>query len=70
MFTNPDLATQLARAHHRQMMAAASQRQLQHQQDRQASRTAGAAAKIIRRLATLIAAPGVPVQPAQPGDSN
>ena len=55
MSTHPYLASQLAREHHRQMLAAASQRQPPPQQGHQASRTANGAAKIIRRLATLIA---------------
>ncbi|MGO8891743.1 MAG: hypothetical protein ACLP8X_23965 [Streptosporangiaceae bacterium] len=57
MSTHPYLASQLAREHHRQMLAAASQRQPRPRQGHQASRTADAAAKIIRRLATLIAKP-------------
>jgi hypothetical protein len=58
MATHPCLASQLAREHHRQMLAAASQRQPRPQQCHQASGTPDAAAKIIRRLATLIAKPG------------
>jgi hypothetical protein len=69
MSTHPHLASQLAREHHRQMLAAASQRQPPPQQGHQASRTANGAAKIIRRLATLIAKPD-DIRPAQPGHNN
>jgi hypothetical protein len=44
MATHPCLASQLAREHHRQMLAAASQRQPRPQQCHQASGTADAAA--------------------------
>ena len=50
MFTHPDRIGQLAREHHHQMLAQASQRQLRHQHTRPAATT-----RIIRRLAALIA---------------
>jgi hypothetical protein len=58
MFTHPDRIGQLAREHHHQMLAQASQRQLRHQHGRPAAST-----RIIRRLAAVIA--GVGVVPAQ-----
>lgn len=58
MFTHPDRIGQLAREHHHQMLAQASQRQLRHQHTRPAATT-----RIIRRLAALIAGAGaVPAQ--------
>jgi hypothetical protein len=59
MFTHPDLVGQLAREHHRQMLAEASQRQLRRRHSHQATRNAGAAGKIIRRVATAIAGAGI-----------
>ncbi|HXZ73780.1 MAG TPA: hypothetical protein VEH31_23320, partial [Streptosporangiaceae bacterium] len=53
MFTHPDRIGQLAREHHHQMLAQASQRQLRHQHSRPAATT-----RIIRRLAALIAGAG------------
>ena len=58
MFINPNLATRLAREHHRQLLAEASQRQLRHQHSRPA------ATRMIRRLATLIAGAGAMPAPA------
>jgi hypothetical protein len=55
MFSHPDRIGQLAREHHRQMLADASQRQLLHQDDRPAARTPGAVARMTRRLAAAIA---------------
>jgi hypothetical protein len=55
MFTHPDRVSQLAREHHRQMLAEASQRPLRRQHRHPATRTANAAATIIRHLATAIA---------------
>jgi hypothetical protein len=52
MFTNPDLATQLAREHHRELLAQASQRRLRHQNRRPAP------ARITRILAAAIARAG------------
>ena len=58
MFTHPDRIGQLAREHHHQMLAQASQRQLRHQHSRPAAST-----RIIRRLAAVIAGAGmVPAQ--------
>jgi len=57
MFTHPDLASQLAREHHRQMLAEAGQRQLRRRH--QATRNASAAGTIIRRVATAIAGAGI-----------
>jgi hypothetical protein len=62
MFTHPDRIGQLAREHHHQMLAQASQQRLRHQHSRPAT------TRIIRRLAALIA--GADVAPAQaPGTS-
>ena len=57
MFTHPDRIGQLAREHHHQMLAQASQRQLRHQHSRPAATT-----RIIRRLAALMRAGVVPAQ--------
>ena len=83
MITNPNLATQLAREHQRQMLAQASQQR--HQHGRPARGTPNAAASIIRvgaaiaragRVAaqapgaTWLARPhphGEPAAPARPG---
>jgi hypothetical protein len=54
MFTHPDRIGQLARQHHHQMLAQASQRRLRHQHNSPAAST-----RIIRRLAALIARAGV-----------
>ena len=63
MVTHPDRIGQLAREHHHQMLAQASQRQLRHQPSRPAGTT-----RITRRLAALMAGAGV--VPAQaPGTS-
>jgi hypothetical protein len=59
MFPHPHIAGQLAREHQRQMLAEASQRQLRRQHHRPAARTATPAGRIIRRLATAIAGPGI-----------
>ena len=53
MITHPDRISQLAREHHHQMLAQASQRRLRHQHSRPAT------TRIIRRLAALIAGAGV-----------
>jgi hypothetical protein len=58
MFTHPDLASQLAREHRRQMLADAARRQRRHQQRHQATRTANLAGTITGRLATALAGPG------------
>ena len=73
MFTHPDRIGQLAREHHHQMLAQASQRQLRHQHGCPA-----ASSRIIRRLAAMIAgavvapapAPGAiwPAGPHPPGE--
>jgi hypothetical protein len=59
MFTHPGRLGQLAREHHRQMLARASQRQLRHQHGRPAAST-----RIVRRLAAAIARAGVVTAPA------
>jgi hypothetical protein len=59
MFTYPDITSQLVREHQRQMLAAASQRQLRRQHGRQTSTAAGIAAAVIRRLAPVIAEPSL-----------
>ena len=59
MFTHPGLASQLAREHHRQMLAEASRRQLRRRHGHQATRNASGAGKIIRRLAAAIAGAGI-----------
>ena len=59
MFTHPYIASQLGREHQRQMLAAASQRQLHRQHGRQTSKAADIAAAVIRRLATVIAEPSL-----------
>jgi len=53
MFTNPNLATQLAREHQRQMLAQASQHR--HQHAHPVAGTRNAATSIFRRLAAAIA---------------
>ena len=50
MFTHPGLTSQLARDHHRQMLAEASRRQLRRRHSHQATRNASGAGKIIRRI--------------------
>jgi hypothetical protein len=59
MFTHPGLTSQLAREHHRQMLAEASRRQLRRRHGHQATRNASGAGKIIRRIATAIAGVGI-----------
>jgi hypothetical protein len=59
MFTHPHIASQLGREHQRQMLAAASRRQLHRQHGRQVSKAADIAAAVIRRLATVIAEPSL-----------
>ena len=59
MFTHPDITGQLVREHQRQMLAAASQRQLRRQHGRQVSKAADVAAAVIRRLVTVIAEPSL-----------
>jgi len=63
MFTHPGLTSQLAREHHHQMLAEASRRQLRRRHGRQATRNAGGAGKIIRRLAAAIAGAGIAALP-------
>jgi len=64
MFTHPDITSQFVREHRRQLLAAASQRQLrrQHgrQHGRQVSKATGIAAAVIRRLAPVTAEPSLP----------
>jgi hypothetical protein len=59
MFTHPDITSQLGREHQRQMLAAASQRQLRRQHRRQASKATDIAAAAIRRLAPVTAEPSL-----------
>jgi hypothetical protein len=59
MFTHPDITSQLGREHQREMLAAASQRQLRRQHGRQVSKAADVAAAVIRRLVTVIAEPSL-----------
>jgi hypothetical protein len=59
MFTHPDITSQLVREHQRQMLTAASQRQLRRRHDRQTSKAIGIAAAVIRRLAPVIAEPSL-----------
>ena len=59
MCTHPSIVSQLAREHHRQMLAAASRRQLRRGQRRQATGNANGAGTIIRRAATAIAGAGL-----------
>ncbi len=59
MCTHPSIVSQLAREHHRQMLAAASRRQVRRGQRRQATGAANGAGTIIRRAATAIAGAGL-----------
>jgi hypothetical protein len=59
MFTHPDRLGQLAREHHRDLLAQASQRQLTHQHRRPAPGTPRPAAGFTRRLAAAIARAGL-----------
>jgi hypothetical protein len=59
MYTHPEITSQLGREHHRQMLAAARQRQLRRQHGHQAPKAADIAATVIRRLATVIAEAGL-----------
>jgi hypothetical protein len=59
MFTYHDITSQLCHEHQRQMLAAASQRQLRRQHPRQTSKATDIAAAVIRRLATVIAEPSL-----------
>jgi hypothetical protein len=63
MFTHPGLTSQLAREHHRQMLAEASRRQLRRRHGHQATRNASGAGKIIHRIATAIAGAGIAALP-------
>ena len=65
MFTHPGLTSQLAREHHRQMLAEASRRQLRRRHGHQATRNASGAGKIIRRIATAIAGAGIAALPTR-----
>lgn len=57
MYNSPDLTAQLAREHHRAMLAEARQRQLRHQLDRPASRPLRVTRTLVRRLATVFSSP-------------
>ena len=59
MSTHPDLTSQLAREHHRQMLAQAGRRQLRRRRGHQAARNANGVGTIIRRVATAIACAGI-----------
>jgi hypothetical protein len=59
MFTHPDITSQFVREHRRQLLAAASQRQLRRQHGRQVSKATGIAAAVIRRLAPVTAEPSL-----------
>ena len=59
MFTHPDRIGQLAREHHHDMLAQASQRRVGNQHGSRPSRTPHAAARITRRLAAAIARAGI-----------
>ena len=59
MSTHPSIVSQLAREHHRQMLAAASRRHLRRGQRRRPTGTANGAGTIIRRAAMAIAAAGL-----------
>jgi hypothetical protein len=54
MFTHPDRLGQLAREHHHDMLAQASQRSLRNQPGSRPSAAPNAAARITRRLAEVI----------------
>ena len=58
MCTHPDLTSQLAREHHRQLLAEASRRQLRRRHGHLATRNASGTGKIIRRVAAAIAGAG------------
>jgi len=60
MFTHPDITSQFVREHQRQLLAAASQRQLRRQHGRQVSKATGIAVAVIRRLAPVTAEPSLP----------
>ena len=60
MFINPDLATQLAREHHRELLAQASQRQRRHRGGHPSPGTPGAAG-MGGRLTAAIARAGIVV---------
>jgi hypothetical protein len=64
MFTHPGLTSQLAREHHRQMLAEASRRQLRRRHGDQVTRNASGAGKIIRRVAAAIAGAGIAALPS------
>jgi hypothetical protein len=57
MSPHPYITSQLCREHQRQMLAAASHRQLRRQSGRQISKAADIAAAVIRRLTTAVAEP-------------
>jgi hypothetical protein len=64
MFT-PGPTSQLAREHHRQMLAEASRRQLRRRHGHHATRRASGAGKIIRRVAAAIAGAGIAALPSR-----
>ena len=57
MYNSPDLTAQLAREHHRAMLAEARQRQLRNQVDRPASRPLRVTRTLVRRLVTVFGSP-------------
>jgi hypothetical protein len=64
MFTHPGLTSQLAREHHRQMLAEAGRRQLRLRHGHQATRNASGTGKIIRRVAAAIVGAGIAALPS------
>ena len=64
MFIHPEIASQLAREHRRDMLAEVSQRQLRRQRGHQPTRNPNVAGRIIRRVATAIAGAGIAALPA------
>jgi hypothetical protein len=63
MFTHPGLTSQLAREHHRQMLAEVGRRQLRRRHARQVTTNVRGAGKIIRRVAAAIAGAGTAALP-------
>jgi hypothetical protein len=59
MFTHPGLTSQLAREHHRQMLAEASRRQLGRRHGHHTTRGVSGAGTIIRRAVMAMAGAGL-----------
>jgi hypothetical protein len=64
MFPHPGLTSQLAREHHRQMLAGASQRQLRRRHSHPTTKRASGARMIIRRIAAAIPGAGTAALPS------